>query len=180
MTNSKTLDSEIEFINKFVFKSCGIALTEVEAELESKEYFAYNFKLDGQKIKFRKAKITPTKTGQFVSIWKRNEKGITEPFDILDDFDFYIIAARKETNFGVFIFPKTVLYKNRILSDKTRDGKRGIRVYPTWDITTNKQAKKTQLWQTEYFLEISQDKLINLEKAKELLNCSKSILTSKG
>ncbi len=173
MTNLKTLVSEIELINKFVFKNCRIVLTEVEAELESKEYLAHDFKLDGQKIKFRKAKITPTKTGQFVSIWKRNEKGITEPFDILDDFDFYIIAARKETNFGLFIFPKTVLYKNRILSDKIRDGKRGIRVYPTWDITTNKQAQKTQLWQTKYFLDLSQDKLINLKKAEELLKQDK-------
>lgn len=170
LTNSKTMYSELELIEKSVFKLCVLELTNVEIELESQEYFAHNFELGGQKVKFRTAKITPTKTGQFVTIWKRNEKGITEPFSISDDIDFYIIATRKDKKFGLFIFPKKVLYENRILSDKTRDGKRGIRVYPTWDSTTNKQAQKTQLWQAKYFLEISQDKQIDLTRAKKLLH----------
>ena len=169
MTTSKITYSELELIDNIVFKACGLELKNVETELESKEYFAHNFELGGQKVKFRIAKITPTKTGQFVTIWKRNEKGITEPFDILDDIDFYIIATRKETEFGLFVFPKNVLYENKILSDKNRDGKRGIRVYPNWDLTTNKQAQKTQLWQTKYFLDISQDKQIDLKRATELL-----------
>ncbi|WP_317043821.1 MepB family protein [Kaistella haifensis] len=173
LTNSKTLHSELEIIDKSVFKICGFELTNVETEAESQEYFAHNFQLDGQNIKFRTAKITPTKIGQFVTIWKRNEKGITEPFDISDNFEFYIIATRQNEKFGLFIFPKTVLYENRILSDKTRDGKRGIRVYPTWDLTINKQAQKTQLWQTKYFLDISPDKEIDLTKAKNLLSLDK-------
>jgi len=170
VANSKILNSELELINKFVFKICALELTNVETELESREYFAHNFEISRQKVKFRTAKITPTKTGQFVTIWKRNEKGITEPFDISDDIDFYIIATRKDTEFGLFIFPKIVLYENKILSDKTRNGKRGIRVYPTWDLTTNKQAQKTQLWQTKYFLQISQEQPIDLKRAKKLLN----------
>ena len=173
MTTFKTAYSELELIDKIVFKTCGLELTNVETELESREYFAHNFELGGQKVKFRTAKITPTKTGQFVTIWKRNENGITEPFDILDDIDFYIIATRKETEFGLFVFPKNVLYENKILSDKNRDGKRGIRVYPSWDLTTNKQAQKTQLWQTKYFLEITQDKQIDLKRATELLTLNK-------
>jgi len=170
VANSKILNSELELIDKSVFKICELELTNVETELESREYFAHNFEIGRQKVKFRTAKITPTKTGQFVTIWKRNEKGTTEPFDISDDIDFYIIATRKDTEFGLFIFPKIVLYENKILSDKTRNGKRGIRVYPTWDLTTNKQAQKTQLWQTKYFLQISQDQPIDLTRAKKLLN----------
>ncbi len=162
--------SELALIEKTVFKPCEIELTNVKTEIESQEYFAHNFELGGQKVKFRTAKITPTKTGQFVTIWKRNEKGVTQPFDISDNFDFYIIATRKETSFGLFIFPKTVLYENQILSDKTKEGKRGIRVYPTWDLTTSKQAQKTQYWQTKYFLEISQNQQIDLEKVKKILN----------
>ena len=173
MTTSKITYSELELIDNIVFKACGLELKNVETELESKEYFAHNFELGGQKVKFRIAKITPTKTGQFVTIWKRNEKGITEPFDILDDIDLYIIATRKETEFGLFVFPKNVLYENKILSDKNRDGKRGIRVYPNWDLTTNKQAQKTQLWQTKYFIDISQDKQIDLKRATELLTLDK-------
>ena len=161
--------SQLELIDKSVFQPCGVELTNLEAELESLEYFAHNFQLNGKNAKFRTAKITPTKIGQFVTIWKRNEKGITAPFEITDDIDFYVIATRKGKFFGVFIFPKNILYENRILSDKIREGKRGIRVYSTWDLTTSKQAQKTQLWQTKYFLEISQDKEIDLIRAKELL-----------
>ena len=115
-------------------------------------------------------KITPTKTGQFVTIWKRNQDGITVPFDVSDDYDFYIIATRKENNFGVFIFPKIILHQKEILSDKVKDGKRGIRVYPPWDKTTNKQAQKTQIWQTKYFLNLSEDCPLDLQKAHELLD----------
>ena len=173
MTTSKTTYSELELIDKLIFKTCGLRLTKIEAELESQDYFAHDLKLDKLNVKFRIAKITPTKTGQFVTIWKRNEKGITTPFDISDNIDFYIIATRKENNFGLFIFPKTILYENKILSDKTRDGKRGIRVYPSWDLTTNKQAEKTQSWQTKYFLDISQHDKIDIQRAKRLLNLNK-------
>jgi len=167
---TKNIYPDLELIDKLVFKTCGLNLLNFKIELESQEYSACNFQLDRQNVKFRLAKITPTKIGQFVTIWNRNEKGITQPFDILDDFKFYIIAARQQNKFGLFIFTKSVLYDNKILSDKTRDGKRGIRVYPTWDLTTNKQAQKTQQWQTKYFLEVPQDKLIDLKKAKLLFN----------
>lgn len=169
MTQSEKLYQELKLIDQSVFKVCGLALTRVETELESQVYFAHNFKLDEQKVKFRMAKITPKKTGQFVAIWKRNNKGTTEPFDVSDNIDVYLIATRKGRQFGLFIFPKAVLYEHGIISSKTTEGKRGIRVYPPWDPTTSRQAHKTQLWQTRYFLELSQDKPINLKRAKDLL-----------
>lgn len=170
MTFLKTIYPDLDLIDKVVFKPCGLDHSNFETELESQEYSACNFQLDRKNIKFRLAKITPTKVGQFVSIWKRDQKGITQPFDISDDIDFFIIAARQQKQFGLFIFPKSVLHENKILSGKTKNGKRGIRVYPSWDLTTNKQAQKTQQWQTKYFLEMSQVKLINIKKAKYLFN----------
>lgn len=170
MENSKTNDSEIELINEFIFKACNLELTNIVEELESREYAAHSFQLDKKTVKFRIGKITPTKTGQFVTIWKRNEKGITCPYNITDNFDFFIIATRKEANFGLFIFPKDVLLENKIISNNEREGKRGIRVYPSWDITTNKQAIKTQHWQLHYFLDITQIEKIDVTKAKKLLN----------
>lgn len=170
MTNSKTNHSEIDVINQMIFKACNLELTNIAEELESREYAAHSFQLDKKTVKFRIAKITPTKTGQFVTIWKRNEKGITCPYDITDNFDFFIIATRKETNLGIFIFPKDVLLENKIISNNEREGKRGIRVYPSWDITTNKQAIKTQHWQLQYFLDITQVEKIDINKAKRLLN----------
>ncbi|MEP6749807.1 MAG: MepB family protein [Bacteroidota bacterium] len=170
MTISTNIYPDLDQIKKLVFQACGLDFSNFETEEESQEYAACSFTLDRQHVKFRKAKITPTKIGQFVTIWKRNEKATTQPFDISDDIDFYLIAARQQNQFGLFIFTKSVLYNHKILSDKTRDGKRGIRVYPTWDLPTNKQAQKTQQWQTRYFLEVSQNKLIDLKKAKLLFN----------
>ena len=170
MTISKNIYPDLDLIDKVVFKTCGLDQSNFESELESQEYSACNFQLNKKNVKFRLAKITPTKIGQFVSIWKRNEKGITQPFDISGDIDFYIIATRQQKKFGLFIFAKSVLRENKILSDKTIDGKRGIRVYPSWDLTTNKQAQKTQKWQIKYFLEIQQDKSIDLKKAKLLFD----------
>jgi len=170
LTNSKNIYPDLKLIDNLVFKPCGLDFSNFEAESESQEYAACNFKLDKQNIKFRIAKTTPVKTGQFVTIWKRNEKGITQPFDISDDIGFFIIAARQQNLFGLFVFTKPVLLSNKILSDQTKDGKRGMRVYPSWDLTTNKQAQKTQHWQTKYFLEIKQDKLTDFKKAKLLFN----------
>ena len=75
-------DSAIELIDKLLFLPLGLKMTNVEKELEGHEYSAHNFQLDGQNVKFRIAKITPTKTGQFVTTWRRSDKGITEPFNI--------------------------------------------------------------------------------------------------
>jgi hypothetical protein len=169
LTNSSNLFSEIQLLNNSIFKVCGIQLENVETEKESQEYFAHNFELNKHKVKFRMAKITPTKTGQFVSIWKRNQKGITEPHHVDDEFEFYVIATRQAERFGVFIFNKTVLSENRILTSPKGKGKRGIRVYPNWSVTENKQAQKTQNWQTKYFVEIGNCNVIDLNKLKKLL-----------
>jgi hypothetical protein len=169
LTNSSKIFSEIQLLNNCIFKVCGIELENVETEKESQEYFAHNFELNKQKVKFRMAKITPTKTGQFVTIWKRNENGITEPHNIDDEFEFYLIVTRQAERFGVFIFDKTVLSENRILTSKKGEGKRGIRVYPYWSLTENKQAQKTQNWQTKYFVEIVNGNQSDLNKVKKLL-----------
>jgi hypothetical protein len=41
-------------------------------------------------------------------------------------------------------------------------------VYPPWDVAVNKQAKKTQKWQLEYFLEVPKNSEIDLTRAKLL------------
>ena len=175
-TNSLSIEKsnaqfpDLELVNELVFKPCNFNLKNVEPESESQEYTAHTFQLANYKILFRKAKITPTKTGQFVTLWKRNEEGITTPFEINDDFDYFIIVTKTATNFGVFIFPEIILQEHQILSDQSKVGKRGIRVYPSWDETTNKQAQKTQIWQTKYFLDLSDIKKIDMVRAKNLLS----------
>jgi len=104
--------------------------------------------------------------GQFVTFWKRNTNGITEPFSEKDLFHYYIIHVKKGNRKGQFVFPKPILIAHGIISTEKNVGKRGFRVYPIWDRTTNKQAEKTQKWQLDYFLEI--DSTPDLKKIAEL------------
>lgn len=176
MTDENTLPllnsihTDLKAVKELVYDKCGFDLTNLKQNLESKAYGACTFELNGKLIQQRISKITPTKTGQFVTIWKRNDKGITGPFDISDNFDFVIITARNDENFGQFIFPKAVLAEKGILTQNGKEGKRGIRVYPPWDIPTNKQAEKTQNWQTNYFLTIHNNTETDFDLAKKLLS----------
>jgi hypothetical protein len=163
------LYGDLLIAKELVYDKLGFDFTDLEAEPESIEYGACTFKLNGISIIHRVSKITPAKTGQFVTTWRRNINGITEPFHISDDIGFIIITSRSGDNFGQFIFPKSVLLDKRIISCNNKEGKRGIRVYPPWDKATNKQAGKTQNWQTEYFLKIPNNKLTDLTLIKQLL-----------
>lgn len=160
--------ADLKNANEFVYAPCGLALKNFIANNESKEYGACSFELNGKKIQHRISKITPTKTGQFVTLWKRNKNGITEPYHFSDNFDSIIITVRREDNLGQFIFPKSILAAKGIITHNQKEGKRGIRVYPPWDTVTNKQAEKTQAWQVNYFLTIHK-KSTDLTLAKKLL-----------
>ena len=176
MTNENTLKllksihSDLNVVKELVYDKCGFDLSNLNQNIESSEYGACTFELNGKRVQQRISKITPTKTGQFVTIWKRNKNGITEPFDILDDIDFIIITSKSGDNFGQFIFPKSVLADNGIIKRNGKEGKRGIRVYPPWDIATNKQAEKTQSWQTKYFLTIKKENTTDLDLTIKLFS----------
>lgn len=135
---------------------------------ENIQYGGYTFALNNSLVKFRIAKITPTKIGQFVTLWKRDIDGITQPYDVSDPFVFYIISTRKENHFRQFVFPKSLLYKQGVLSADGKGGKRALRVYPPWDTGLNRQAQKTQKWQIEYFLEIPHNGQVDYTRAKML------------
>ena len=170
MENSITFYPELNTINNIVFKVIGTSISNFKKKLESQAYHSSRFSLNNKSIIYRLAKNTPKKAGQFVTIWKRNDAGITEPFNYNDNFDYFLIAAIKENDFGFFIFPKTILLENKILSTKDIEGKRGIRVYPSWDQPANEQALKTQCWQSKYFIQIKNELTFESEKFKQLLN----------
>ena len=152
MIKETEIYSVINWIKENVYSKQGIILLNYINNEEGTEYESCCFELAGKKVQHRLSKITPTKSGQFVTIWKRNAMGETSPFDVLDVLDFVIITSKAGEKIGQFIFPKSVLAEKGILSQNGKGGKRGIRVYPAWDITDNKQAEKTQSWQTKYFV----------------------------
>ena len=164
---------KIEILNKNlievktkIFNKLSYNISHFKNELEGTQYDACQFELNGLKIICRSSKITPKKVGQFVTFWKRDIKGITEPYSETDGFDFYLINVKSGNRIGQFVFPKSELISNRIIKTERKDGKRGFRVYPIWDKAQNKQAQKTQKWQLNYFYEIVES--TNLEKVKEL------------
>lgn len=155
MNNSETLNPNLHEINRILYIPCDLLISNLKNEIEGKEYDACQFELNGRNVISRSSKITPKKIGQFVTFWKRNSKGITAPYSEKDSIDFFVINVKGKGRFGQFVFPKSALLKNGILSTQKKDGKRGFRVYPIWDEPQNKQAKKTQAWQLKYFYEIS-------------------------
>lgn len=171
-----TLPPDLLILKERVFDHLGFESSPVIVEPESAEYGACSFKLNGLAVRFRVAKITPTKTGQFVTLWKRNGAGPIEPYQAADEIDLFLVSTRTAHHFGQFVFPKLALIKHGIISNNGKEGKRAIRVYPPWDVTTNKQAMKTQKWQLEYFMEISPGQGLDPGFANRLYNYKKEAL----
>src|SRR5690606_24015237 len=151
-------------IQKFILENFNLNLRNLEQEAESSAYCACRFTLNDRVVIFRKAKITPAKNGQFVTCWKRNGEGITQPFESSDDFEFLMIAVESGNRSGVFIFPKKVHEAQKIIMNEVSGGKRGIRVYPSWDTTASRQADKTQKWQLEHFFETTIGKSVTVSE----------------
>ncbi len=165
----KTFPKDLILSQKLIYNPLNIEIKNAQKEMESSEYEAFRFKLNDLDMIYRKAKITPRKTGQFVTLWKRVIGQPIEPFQITDSFDFVIISTRKDHLFGQFIFPKSVLIEKGIVSTETREGKRAFRVYPPWDLAENKLAVTAQKWQLNYFLTVIDGKKVDLESAKRLI-----------
>src|SRR5690606_1223962 len=165
----ESMTDELKHIQDSIFHNLRLPIDGLTEETECKEYDGYNFQLGTFKIKFRKAKVTPKKTGQFVTLWSRNAEKQTEPFHINDDRDFYMIATRNNERFGFFFFPKYVLARYQILTDNIKIGKRGFRVYPDWDIPLNKQARAAKEWQTAYFIDLTTNSSTANEKFNILI-----------
>jgi hypothetical protein len=166
-----TMPNELLFAKKILFDKLNLRLSDFKFDKESREYEASTFRLDQKMVLYRRAKITPTKTGQFVTFWKRNQKKITEPFSDFDKFQFLIVAVINHENIGFFLFSQKVLIEQGILSTKQIEGKRAFRVYAPWDKAENKQSIKTKKWQSECFLNLSENK-VDLDIGKKLLYSS--------
>ncbi|MFI9645308.1 MepB family protein [Streptomyces sp. NPDC052040] len=151
-----------------VYDPSGFSCTAPTPEPESAEYAAYAFTLNGLSVRFRAARTTPTKAGQFVTVWQRSAEGPIRPFDVADSVDLFVISSREGDRFGQFVFPREALCARGIVSRAGSGGKRAFRVYAPWVTTTSRAAGATQEWQSAYFLPLVGLGPVDLLRARAL------------
>ncbi|WP_081232182.1 MepB family protein [Pseudomonas chlororaphis] len=142
-----------------VYTRAGLQLTSpARREPESAEYGATRLALDGHTVAFRVAKTTPTKMGQFVTLWKRPlPGGPIAPLDFHDNISFVVVSVSDAPHHGQFVFDRKILAAKGIMAINGAGGKRAFRVYPPWVKPVAKDAVRTQQWQRRYFLALEPD-----------------------
>ncbi|MBD7984244.1 MepB family protein [Sporosarcina sp. Sa2YVA2] len=146
----------LTYVSKMIYEPNDLLVSSVQEEKQNSKYAAGTFKISSRTVRFRVANITPTKTGQFVAFWEKDENNINQPYSYEEAPELLIITTFKNVSeFGQFIFPKEILLKKNILSSNSTKGKMALRVYPSWDSPPSKQAIKTQEWQLPYFVDMS-------------------------
>ncbi|WP_432352941.1 MepB family protein [Sporosarcina sp. A2] len=145
----------IAYVTDLVYRPNHFTIQDVREEHQNSEYGAGTFLLNTKSIRFRVAKITPKKIGQFVALWEKDGNHKNQPFTYDKSPDFIVINTFTEDHFGQFIFPKKVLATRNILKTDDTNGKMAFRVYPSWDMPTSKQGLATQKWQLTYFIDLS-------------------------
>ena len=135
-----------------MWEQWGIAAADVVPDPESAGYRAHTLSLGGRRAVFRAARTTPTKAGQFVTLWRRSPAGPIRPFDTSDGVALFVIQAGTGAGLGQFVFPLAVLARHGVVSGSGVRGKRAMRVYPPSVETASAQARRTQAWQCGWFL----------------------------
>lgn len=158
----------LQLASRLIYQPYQWKLSDFKEERESREYEACRFRLNDLSVICRTAKITPTKTGQFVTLWKRSVAGPIEPFEASDSIDLLMVNVSRGDLSGQFLFPRQILLDKGVLTGNGKEGKRAIRVYPPWDVAGSRQAQKTRKWQSEFFLPLHSFSPADYKKAKKL------------
>lgn len=146
----------LAYVNQMIYTPNQFIIQAVQEEAQNADYGAGIFQLNSKSIRFRVAKITHTKIGQFVAFWEKDKHDKNQPFSYAKATDLLVINTfTSDNHWGQFVFPKEVLLKQNILKTATTKGKMAIRVYPKWEKPTSKQAIDTQKWQLDYFVELN-------------------------
>ncbi|GAK01807.1 MepB family protein [Geomicrobium sp. JCM 19055] len=157
------------YVNKLIYEPNQFTVKSIQEEVHNSKYGAGKFHLMSKTVRFRVAHQTPTKVGQFVSLWEKDKAGKNQPYSYDASPDFIVITTfRNERQFGQFIFPKEILFQRGILRSSSTKGKMAMRVYPCWDEPNNKQAIATQKWQLPYFIDMSNPSRLPFDRLKKL------------
>ncbi|MGG7466328.1 MepB family protein [Plantibacter sp. YIM 135347] len=165
-------------VDESVFSPAGLTREDVRPDVDGLDYDGIEYSVSGLRIVGRFARITPTKNGAFVAVWRRAADGGTRPFDVADPFDAFTIAVREGTSFGLFVFSKAALVGHGLVSadrsgavsddgsgdgdgvrtrtrTRTSVGKRGFRLYAPWVAPSSRQAERSQAQQAPHFLDLT-------------------------
>lgn len=156
---------------KFIYEVAGLRVTrQPQSEAESIDYGAARLGLGARAFVFRIAKTTPTKVGQFVTLWKREALGgPIAPLDAADDIDLVVVAVAGDDQRGQFLFPAGLLVSRSVMSLDNMGGKRALRVYPPWTTPTAPDALRSQRWQLHHYLPIARDGTADPAEVRRLL-----------
>ncbi|WP_017793920.1 MepB family protein [Leucobacter salsicius] len=122
-----------------------------QPEEQNGDYESGTVVLGSQEWRIRTARVTPKKPGAFVAVWRRNPDGETCPFESNEHIDGLLVFVRDGEQFGFFQFSSNQLANLGITSSAAQTGKRGFRVYPSWNTGLNRQATSTQRAQSSAF-----------------------------
>jgi hypothetical protein len=166
------LPQELVLAMDTLYRLARVATTRApRREQESREYGACRLDLDGVAVVFRVAKTTPTKVGQFVTIWKRPlPSDEIAPLDSRDGVDVLVVSVTDACHHGQFVFDQRALLEYGVMSRDGQGGKRAIRVYPPWSKPVSKDAIRTQRWQLRYFVPLAPQEASAAARLRELLH----------
>ncbi|MGG5735720.1 MULTISPECIES: MepB family protein [Bacillus cereus group] len=155
-------------LDEMIYKPNNLFVTNQKEEKQNLEYAGGIFQLNNRSIRFRVSKITPNKIGQFVSFWEKDASMKNQAFSYDSAPNLLVITCIADNKLGQFIFPKEILLKEKILKTQNQKGKMAMRVYPIWDKPVSNQAKKSQLWQLQYFVDLSDAENVAIDKLLKL------------
>ncbi|QUG84018.1 MepB family protein [Bacillus nitratireducens] len=158
----------VEKLDEMIYKPNNLFIANQKEEKQNSEYAGGIFQLNNRSIRFRVSKITPNKIGQFVSFWEKDASMRNQAFSYDSAPNLLVITCIADNKLGQFIFPKEILLKEKILKTQNQKGKMAMRVYPIWDKPVSNQAKKSQLWQLQYFVDLSDSKNVAIHKLLNL------------
>ena len=179
------------------FIPLGYKLTEkitLDSVPESSKYEGLVCSLNDKKYVYRKGHVTPDRPGAFLAVWQRPASAIinsNKPIPLsANELDYLLVKVDAHSGLndsgeplnncksGMFVFPISVLIKKGIVSSEATKGKTGFRVFPPWSQDRgvagtqvfSESGKKTQRWQSSYFLAIGEDGLMDAEELKKILS----------
>jgi hypothetical protein len=115
----KNFYNALSYVDKLLYAPNNLTITAIQEEAQNCEYSAGIFQLNSKSIRFRVAKITPTKIGQFVAFWEKDQDNKNQAFSYEKATDLKQPLQKKKWQLG-FILDGKFLLANKL--SKHRNG----------------------------------------------------------